>query len=79
MGRHGHTSNTEMARFLREDFDGQARYIILAHLSQNTNLPLLARQAALQALEERSPLLTAEAAKRVSVAPYNRPGDWIEL
>lgn len=79
MGRHGHTSNTEMARFLREDFDGQARYIILAHLSQNTNLPLLAHQAAVQALEERSPLLTAAAAKRVSVAPYNRPGDWIEL
>ncbi|MFZ4984659.1 MAG: MBL fold metallo-hydrolase [Blastocatellia bacterium] len=79
MGRHGHTSNTEMARFLREDFDGRATYIVLAHLSQNTNLPLLAKQAAVQALEERAPLFAARAGERVSVAPYDRPGSWVQL
>jgi phosphoribosyl 1,2-cyclic phosphodiesterase len=79
MGRHGHTSNMEMARFLREDFDGKAGHIVLAHLSQNTNLPLLAEQAAIQALGERAPLLSGNSGRRVSVAPYNRPGDWIEL
>lgn len=79
MGRHGHTSNTEMARFLREDFDGRAQHIVLAHLSQNTNLPLLAKQAAVEALESRSTLLAANADQRVTVAPYNRPGEWIEL
>lgn len=79
MGRNGHTSNTEMSRFLREDFDGKAGHILLAHLSQNTNLPLLAEQAAIQALEERAPLFSAEARKRVRVAPYDKPSDWIEL
>lgn len=79
MGRHGHTSNTEMARFLREDFDGRAGPILLAHLSQNTNLPVLAKQAAVQALEERAPLFAANAGNRVSVAPYDRPGNWVRL
>lgn len=79
MGRNGHTSNTEMARFLREDFDGRAQHILLAHLSQNTNLPLLAEQAAIEALQVRGSLFSANAERRVRVAPYNRPGEWIEL
>ena len=79
MGRHGHTSNTEMARFLREDFDGKAVHIVLAHLSQNTNLPVLAKQAAVQALEARTPLMAANAGERVSVAPFDRPGSWVRL
>ena len=79
LGRQGHTSNTEMARFLREDFDGTAHHIILAHLSQNTNLPLLAKQAAVQALEERGPLFSAGAEERVRVANYDGPSDWLNL
>lgn len=79
MGRHGHTSNTEMARFLREDFDGKAEHIVLAHLSQNTNLPVLAEQAAVQALQESAPLFSAQAEKRVKVARYDGPSEWIEL
>jgi phosphoribosyl 1,2-cyclic phosphodiesterase len=39
LSREGHTSNDEMARFLREDFDGRAQHIVLAHLSQHTNHP----------------------------------------
>ncbi len=49
-GRLGHLSNDEMARFLREDFDGNAAHIVLAHLSRQNNHPALARLAALQAL-----------------------------
>jgi phosphoribosyl 1,2-cyclic phosphodiesterase len=79
MGRHGHTSNDEMARFLREDFDGKAEHIVLAHMSRNTNHPAVARLAAVQALEARSPLFSANAEKRVKIASYNGPSDWIEL
>src|SRR5215510_3002248 len=79
MGREGHTSNDEMARFLREDFDDKAEHIVLAHLSRNTNHPAIARLAAIQALEARAPLFSANAEKRVRVARYDGPGDWIEL
>ncbi len=79
MGRQGHTSNDEMARFLREDFDGKAEYVVLAHLSRNTNHPDIARLAAVQALQERAPLFSAQAEKRVKVARYDGPNEWIEL
>jgi phosphoribosyl 1,2-cyclic phosphodiesterase len=79
MSRQGHTSNDEMARFLRDDFDGKAERIVLAHLSRNTNHPAIARLAAVQALEARSPLFSARAEKRVMVAGYDGPGEWIEL
>jgi phosphoribosyl 1,2-cyclic phosphodiesterase len=79
MSRHGHTSNDEMARFLREDFDGKAEYIMLAHLSQNTNHPDVARLAAIQALQDRAPLFSANAESRVRIADHNGPSAWIEL
>jgi phosphoribosyl 1,2-cyclic phosphodiesterase len=79
MSRQGHTSNDEMARFLREDFDGKAEHIVLAHLSRNTNHPAIARLAAIQALEDRSPLFSAKAEKRVKIASHDGPSDWIEL
>lgn len=79
MGRHGHSSNDEMARYLREDFDGQAEHIMLAHLSQNTNHPDIARLAAIQALQERAPLFSANAEKKVKIARHNGPSEWIEL
>jgi phosphoribosyl 1,2-cyclic phosphodiesterase len=79
MSRQGHTSNDEMARFLLEDFDDKAEHIVLAHLSRNTNHPAIARLAAVQALEARSPLFSANAEKRVKVASYDGPNEWIEL
>lgn len=75
----GHTSNDEMARFLREDFDGRAEYIVLAHLSQNTNHPEVARLAALQALTTRGPLFYRDAERKVRIARQDGPSDWIEL
>ncbi|MCI0663614.1 MAG: MBL fold metallo-hydrolase [Acidobacteria bacterium] len=79
LSRQGHTSNDEMARFLREDYDGKAEHIVLAHLSRNTNHPDVARLAAVQALEERSPLFSAFAERRIKIARHDGPGQWIEL
>jgi phosphoribosyl 1,2-cyclic phosphodiesterase len=79
MSRHGHVSNDEVARFLREDFDGKAEYIVLAHLSRNTNHPELARLAALQALQERGRLFYRDMERRLRIANYDRPSEWIEL
>lgn len=79
MGREGHTSNDEMARFLQEDFDNRAEHIVLAHLSRNTNHPEVARLAAIQAIEARAPLFSANAAKRVRIARHDGPSEWIEL
>jgi phosphoribosyl 1,2-cyclic phosphodiesterase len=53
MSRQGHLSNEAVANFLREDFDGQARFVCLAHLSKNNNHPDLARLAASEALRVR--------------------------
>jgi len=79
MSRHGHLSNDEMARFLREDFDGRAQYILLAHLSQKNNHPEIARMTAIEALASRSPLLAHEAEQRVRLSYHDRPTEWIEL
>jgi hypothetical protein len=68
-----------MARYLSEDFDGKAEHIVLAHLSRNTNHPAVAKLAAVQALEARAPLFSANAEKRVKVARYDGPNEWIEL
>lgn len=53
LSRLGHLSNLELGRFLEEDFDAAARYVVLAHLSENNNLPELARMNALEALNRR--------------------------
>ena len=53
MSRHGHLSNDVVAKFFEESFDGQARYIVLAHLSENNNHPDLARMVSATALERK--------------------------
>ncbi|HLG15380.1 MAG TPA: MBL fold metallo-hydrolase [Blastocatellia bacterium] len=75
----GHVSNDETARYLREDFDGCARWIVLAHLSRQCNHPQLARLAAVRALYSRGPLFFSDADERVKVAPPDRPSEWFEL
>jgi phosphoribosyl 1,2-cyclic phosphodiesterase len=54
LGRHGHLSNTAVARFLREQYDGRASHLMLAHLSEQNNHPELARQETLKALRSRA-------------------------
>ncbi|GAB4248350.1 MAG: MBL fold metallo-hydrolase [Acidobacteriota bacterium] len=56
LGPWGHLSNTELADFLLEDFDGQARHLWLAHLSRKNNLPALALSTAQEALRRRERL-----------------------
>lgn len=58
MSRVGHLSNEAAAEFLERNYDGQAAYVILAHLSESNNLPALARVSAERALCDRMSLLT---------------------
>lgn len=53
MSRVGHLSNDALAEFLATDYDGKAAFLILAHLSEQNNLPEVARMAAERALGER--------------------------
>jgi phosphoribosyl 1,2-cyclic phosphodiesterase len=55
MSRTGHLSNHTVGKFLgdAEGFDARARYLVLAHLSENNNNPDLARLSAEQALGQR--------------------------
>jgi phosphoribosyl 1,2-cyclic phosphodiesterase len=53
MSRHGHLSNRTAAEFLGADYDGQARVLVLAHLSETNNHPEIARLSALEALSNR--------------------------
>ena len=55
-GRLGHLSNDQVGQYLSDGFDGRARHLILAHLSEKNNLPDLAMLSARRALEERSGL-----------------------
>jgi phosphoribosyl 1,2-cyclic phosphodiesterase len=57
LSRVGHLSNEAAAAFLESEYDGQAAYVILAHLSESNNLPELARVTAERALNGRASLL----------------------
>jgi phosphoribosyl 1,2-cyclic phosphodiesterase len=57
MSRVGHLSNEALADFFSGDYDGVARYVVLAHLSEQNNHPEIARRAAEKALGERQTLL----------------------
>jgi phosphoribosyl 1,2-cyclic phosphodiesterase len=69
LSRVGHLSNDATADFLENSYDGQAIYVILAHLSENNNLPELARVAAERALCGRASLL----ANHLLLAHQNEP------
>jgi phosphoribosyl 1,2-cyclic phosphodiesterase len=69
LSRVGHLSNEAASDFLANGYDGQAAYVILAHLSESNNLPELARVAAERALEGRASLL----ANRLLVAAQHEP------
>ena len=69
LSRVGHLSNDAASEFLAADYDGQAAYIVLGHLSENNNLPELARVAAERALLGRASLL----ANRLLLAAQHEP------
>lgn len=73
----GHLSNEDLADWLTNDFDGSARHIVLAHLSQRSNEPHLARITAECALQMRPGLFRAET--KISLSNYKEPTEWIEV
>lgn len=77
MSRTGHLSNEDLSDWLTGDFDGSARHLVLAHLSQRANEPNLARINAEVALQMRGPLFRAET--KVTVSQPKQPTPWIAL
>jgi phosphoribosyl 1,2-cyclic phosphodiesterase len=57
LSRVGHLSNDATAEFLTRDYDGNATYIVLGHLSEINNVPELALLSAEEAIRERGKLL----------------------
>ena len=76
MSRTGHLSNEELAKFLATDYDGGAAFIVLAHLSENNNLPEVALACAENALNPRRSLLHANL---VRLAAQDAPIESITL
>ena len=77
LSQHGHLSNEDLSDWLTNDFDGCARHIVLAHISQRANEPNLARLTAEIALQMRPPLFRAET--NISLSNCKKPTNWIEL
>ncbi|HEX8141634.1 MAG TPA: MBL fold metallo-hydrolase [Pyrinomonadaceae bacterium] len=77
LSRTGHLSNEDVAEWLREGFDGTARHIVLAHLSQRANNPYLAQISAEVALQQRAPLFQAET--QITLSFPKEPTPWIEI
>jgi phosphoribosyl 1,2-cyclic phosphodiesterase len=69
LSRVGHLSNEAASEFLEKEYDGQAAYVILAHLSESNNLPELAKVTAERALNGRASLL----ANRLLLAAQHEP------
>ncbi len=77
LSRTGHLSNEDLSEWLTNDFDGAAREIVLAHLSQRANEPHLARLMAETALEMRPNFFKTDT--KISLSHYKQPTDWIEF
>jgi phosphoribosyl 1,2-cyclic phosphodiesterase len=75
MSRVGHLSNDALAEFFNSDYDGEAAYVVLAHLSEHNNHPELARGAAEKALGPRQTLLR----NRVMLASQTEPLEPVRL
>jgi phosphoribosyl 1,2-cyclic phosphodiesterase len=75
MSRVGHLSNDALADFLTTDYDGSAEFLILAHLSEQNNLPEIARMTAERALGRQRDLLR----NRVLLADQHQPLPAVQL
>jgi phosphoribosyl 1,2-cyclic phosphodiesterase len=75
MSRVGHLSNAALADFFTNDYDGDAAFVVLAHLSEQNNHPELARIAAEKALGGRRTLLR----NRIMLAAQSEPLAPIQL
>lgn len=70
MSRVGHLSNTALAEFFEKDYDGQAAFLVLAHLSEHNNHPELARETACKALGGKASLFQSA---NVTLAQQDTP------
>ena len=77
LSRLGHLSNEDIAEWLLDGFDGQAKHIVLSHLSQRANNPYLAKITAETALRERSPLFAGDT--EITLSFPKEPTAWIEV
>jgi len=77
MSRVGHLSNEDLFDWFSNEFDGSARHVVLAHLSQRANEPHLARITAETALQMRAPLFRAET--KITISQPKQPTAWIEF
>ena len=77
LSRLGHLSNEDLAEWIRKGFDGCAKYIVLAHLSQRANNPYLAKINAEVALQERAPLFYGYT--EIHLSYPKEPTPWIEV
>ncbi len=75
--RNGHLSNEDLADWLQLDFDGSARHVVLAHLSQRSNDIHLARITAETALKMRAPLFAAET--KITLSGHSEPTEWFSF
>jgi phosphoribosyl 1,2-cyclic phosphodiesterase len=77
LSRTGHLSNEDVAAWLREGYDGGARHVVLAHLSQRANNPHVAKLTAEMALLERGSLFPCDT--QITLSHPKDPTPWIEL
>jgi phosphoribosyl 1,2-cyclic phosphodiesterase len=77
LSRTGHLSNEDVAAWLRDDFDGRAEHVVLAHLSQRANNPHVAQITAESALRERGTLF--QTTTKITLSHPKEPTPWIEL
>lgn len=75
LSRVGHLSNEALGEFLAKEYDGSARFVVLAHLSESNNMPELARISAERALENHMTLLD----NKVLLASQPAPLESIQL
>jgi phosphoribosyl 1,2-cyclic phosphodiesterase len=77
LSRLGHLSNEDLADWIKDGFDGSAKYIVLAHLSQRANNPYLAKINAEVALQEKTPLFPCDT--EICLSYPKEPTPWIEV
>jgi len=77
LSRTGHLSNEDIAVWLRDDFDGTAAHVVLAHMSQRANNPHVAKLSAEIALQERGMLF--QTTTQITLSHPKEPTPWIEI
>ncbi len=75
LSRVGHLSNDAVGEYLSNEYDGAARFVILAHISESNNLPELVRLSAERALDGKMGLLV----NKVLLASQSMPLESIYL